>query len=153
MIVIVRQSAEIQIHPKLRRIDARFLDARQRYLAGVDVVDSEQALDAASLGHRRNQRRHPIVAMNQIRPDEGHDVVDDFPLKHQGDVHRLVRVSAVNLVAIVKNPILGQVDVRARQYFVVFAQFLFVQRKNVALKHPPIVRQGDMDIGTKLEKS
>ena len=126
MIVILRQPAEIQIHPKLRRIDAGFLDARQRHLASVDVVNGEKALDPAPFGHRRNQRRHPIIAVNQIRPHQGNDVVDDFPLEHQRDVHRFVGIAAVNLIAVIKDPVLSQMDVRARQHLVVFSQLLFV---------------------------
>jgi DNA polymerase-3 subunit delta' len=65
MIVILRQPAEIQIHPKLRRIDAGFLDARQRHLAIVDelarggpsvVVPTAKALVAAA-----KQRREQLA--------------------------------------------------------------------------------------------
>ena len=152
VVVVGRRTGEIQIHPELGGIDPRFLDARQRYLAGVDVMHGEQALDAAAPGHCRNQGGHPVVTMNQVRHHARHDVVDQLALEHQRDPHRLVGVIAVNLVAIIKNPVLRQVDVRFRQDFVVFPQLFLVQAENVPMEHPPVVRHRHVDVRTELEE-
>ena len=152
MVVVRGRAGEIQIHPELRGIDARLLDPRQRDLPGVDVVHGEQALDAAAAGHRRDQCGHPVVAMNQIRHHPRHDVVDQLALENQGDPHRFIGVIAVNLVAIIKNPVLRQVDVRFWQDFVVFPQLLLVQAENVAMEHPPVVRHRYVDVCSQLEQ-
>ncbi len=118
----------------------------------MDVVHREQALDPAAASHRGNQRRHPVVAMNQVRSDLRHDVIDHLPLEHQRDAHRFLRMVAVNLLAVIKNPVLREVDVRIWQDLMVSPQLLLVEAENVPLKHPPVVGQCHVHVRPQLEQ-
>ena len=86
---------------------------------GVNVVNREETLDASATCHAGNETGHPVVAMNQVGPRAGYDVVDHFALENQGDVHGFRAVVAVHLFAVIKNPVLGEMDVRVGQHFVI----------------------------------
>ena len=90
--------------------------------------------------------------MHQIRHDPRDDVVDYLALENQGDPHRLGGVVAVNLLAVIENPVFRQMDVRLWQHFVVFPQLLFMQVENVPLEHPPVVRHRHMHVRAQLEQ-
>ena len=96
--------------PEVGRIDAAILDMGQGGFDGVDVMDGEQTGDVHFAGHGRNQARHPVMAMNEVRSDAGHDVVDHFPLESQGDLGILIAVVGVDPVEVEKGAIFGQMD-------------------------------------------
>ena len=143
---------EIEVHPELCGIDARFLHLLKHHLAGVDVVDSEKALDAAALRHRGDQRGHPVVAVDQVGPSLGHNVVDHLALEHHRDAHRLLGLVAVNALAIVKDTVFCEVDVILGKHFVILLQFLLVEIEHVALEELAVVWHRDVNVRAKIKK-
>ncbi len=152
VLVAIRSAGKIEVHPERSGVDAGVFHFPQGHLAGVDVVDGEQALDAGSPGCGWNQRRHPVVAVDQVRLHPRHDVVDDLALKHQCDPHRLIRTRAVNPLAVVENPVFREMDVGVRQHLAEFFQLLLVVVENVAVEHPAVVRHRHVNIGTQLKQ-
>ena len=84
LLVVVRGTGEIQVVPKLRRIDSGILHLRKRHLVRMDVVHGEQTGNAFAPRRRRDESRHPIVAVDEIRLDGVHDVVYHLALKREG---------------------------------------------------------------------
>jgi len=56
-------------------------DFGQKEFHGMDIVNGKERRNSHSAGHGRQQPRHPIVAVDQVRLDARDDIVDDFPLK------------------------------------------------------------------------
>ena len=100
----------IKMLPERRGIDAPVFNLRQRGFHGMNIVNGKQAGDAHSSGHGRNQTGHPVVAMNQIGLNPGNDVVDDFPLKCQGDFDIFQPVIRIDPVLVKKGPVFGQMN-------------------------------------------
>ncbi len=152
VIVAERGCGEIQVHPELGGVDAGFLDLGEGHLAGVDIVHGKQALDAAPPRHAGQQGRHPVVAMNQIRPHPRNDVIDHLALENERNAHRLFRAVAVNPLAIVKYPVFGEVNVGFWQHLMILAQLLFVQVEHITMEHAPVIWQGHVDIRAELKQ-
>ena len=80
------------------------------------VVNRKETGNALFPGHGRDQTRHPVIAVDQVRLNPGNNVIDDFPLKCQGEFNIFGAVQRVDPVDIVEGPILGQMDAVVRHF-------------------------------------
>ena len=76
--------------PEFRGVDAGFLDLFEQDLYRVNIVQREQGGDANTPRHGWNERRHPVITVNDVRSHVGYDVVDDFTLEDQGAAHVVI---------------------------------------------------------------
>ena len=118
----------------------------------MDIVHGEEAGDAEAAGRGGDQAGHPVIAMDQVRPDAGDDVIDDLPLEGEGDSGVLPAVTGIDGIAVIKNPVFCEVDAFLRQGPAHGFEFLGDDFKDVGVEHLPVVRQGHMDIRAELEQ-
>ena len=83
-LVVVRRAQVVEVLPEVGGIDSAVLDVPEGEPLGVDVVDREEGLDAVALGDGRDEPGHPVVAVDEVRPDLGDGVVDDLALEGEG---------------------------------------------------------------------
>lgn len=151
--VIVGRLVVVEVAPEFGGIDTDVLDPFQRDVLGVDIVDGEEGRNSAAAGDSGNQPRHPVVAVNEIRLDGAHDIVDDLALEGEGDFRVFAIVVRVDGFAIVEDTVFREMDTRFRESGAqVQLQFAFDQILGVHVKHLPVIRKSDMDIGALVKK-
>src|SRR5574344_1283407 len=79
--IVERRAPVVEVHPEFRRVDASILNLRQRQLVRVDVVDRKQARNPLTARGRRNETRHPVVAVDEVWLHVRNDVIDDLALE------------------------------------------------------------------------
>ena len=121
--VVVGRTRIVEVTPELRRVDAGVLHLRQRELVRVDVVDGEKARNTEPTRGGGDETRHPVVAVYQVRTYLGDDMVNDFALERERQLGVAV-AGGIDMVAIVKAPILGEVDAIRGHAALVEAQFV-----------------------------
>ena len=133
--------------PEIGRVDAAVFDVGQGRFYGMNIVDGKQTRYVQLPGYGGDQARHPVMTVNQVRPDPGDDVVDHFTLKGQGDLGVLAAVVGIYPVQVKKGPVFRQMDSvighDPAQRTVLFSQKV----RQPVLKDRSIIRQGHMDIG------
>ena len=112
LFVVVRGAKIVALLPEVCGVNSPVFNFSKRDSLGVDVVKGEKRFDIVSLCNRRNEACHPVIAVNEVRPDLRDRVVDDFALKGEGNI--VVVFRAVDSVAVEENTILGQVNVLFR---------------------------------------
>ena len=145
LFVGIRRIGIVQVHPELRRIDARVLDLRESEFLRMDVMDGKQRRDALAAAGGGDEARHPVVAVDEVRLDVGDDVVYDFALESERKLDVAV-AARIHCVAIVEAAVLGEVDVLVREVALVFAQFRRDELGGLDVEHAAVVRQRDVDI-------
>jgi hypothetical protein len=90
--------------------------------------------------------------MDQIRLDAGNDIVDNFPLKRQGNFDVFISVRRVNSVNIEKSTVFGQVDAVIRHFTLNPYCFFFELWRQLVVEKGTVIRHGDMDVGTLLKQ-
>ncbi len=147
-----RRAVEVEVHPELRRVDPAIFHLAEGDTLGVDVVDGEEGLDAATPGHGGDEASHPVIAMDEVRVHAGDDVIDDFALEGERYLDGVLGVAGIDLIAVVEDAVLGEVDVIFRQLLVILAQLLFVKLEDVHVEHAPVVRQCHMHVRTEVKQ-
>jgi hypothetical protein len=115
----------IEMVPEIGRIDAAVFDGGQQCFHGVDIVNGEQAGNPHFARGRRNQAGHPVVAVDQIRFDPRHDVIDDFALEGQRDFNVVRSIMGVDGGGIKKGAVFRQMDPLVRHFIADAPEFTF----------------------------
>ena len=138
----------VKVLPEEGRVDAAIFDVRQRAFDAMDIVDGKQARNTHLPRHGRNQSRHPVVAVNQVRLDDGYDVVHHLP--HEGERHLeiVLALAGIDLVEIKKGSIFGQVDPVIRHLAFDALQLFFQQGRDAVAENPAVVGNGHMHVRT-----
>lgn len=76
----------------------------------MNVVDGEEGGDAQLLGGGRNESRHPVVAVDDVRADLWDDVVNEVPLESEGGEEEIVTGGGIYPAAAIEAAILCKVD-------------------------------------------
>ena len=134
--------------PEIGGVDAAVFDVRESEALGMNVVDGEQAGDVMATCDSRDQAGHPVVAMDQVGPDFGDGVIDDFALEGEGDVE--VILIAVDFGTVIEGPVFGEVDALRWEGAGDFFEFVIEDFLHVEVEHLPVVGQGDVDIGAEV---
>jgi hypothetical protein len=152
LLVAGREFLIKKVLPEVGRIDAAVLDMGQGGFDRVDVVDGKQAGNAHLPGHGRDEARHPVVAVDQVRLHPGNDVVDHLTLKGQGELGIFTAVGRVDAVQVEKSPVLGQMNPVIGHDVADGPLLPFEKRCQAAVENGPVVRQGHVYVGALVEQ-
>ena len=149
--VVERRALEVEVAPELGGVDAGILDLRERELVRVDVVHREEAGDAHAARGGGDEAGHPVVAVDEVGLHLGDHVVDHLALEREGEL-RVAVAARVDVVAVVEAAVLGEVDALARHAALVEAQLVGDELAGLLVEHPPVVRQGHVDVRPQVEQ-
>ena len=114
----------------------------------MDVVDGEEARDVHSSREGRDEPRHPVVAVDQVRLQLRDGVVDDLPLECKADALGTLRVGRIDPLTVVEDVVLRKVDPLLGDCAGELepALLVVVEPAGVDVVELPVEGKGDMDI-------
>ena len=151
LLVVVGRTRIVEIAPELRRVDAHILHLRERHLVRVDVVHREEAGDALAACRRRDEPRHPVVAVNEVWLHRVDDVVDHLTLERERQL-RVAIALGIDMVTIIEAAVLGQVDALVRHAALVHAKLVRDKLRRLFVEHPAVVRQRHMHVRAEVKE-
>jgi hypothetical protein len=115
----------IKVVPEIGGVDPAVFDGGQQRFHGMDIVNGEQAGNSHFAGRRRNETGHPVIAVDQIRFDPRHDIVDDFTLEGQSDFDVVRSIMGIDGGRIKKSAVFRQMDPFVRHFITNAPEFTF----------------------------
>src|SRR6056297_2848010 len=79
--IIYGRAFKKKVLPEIRCINAPVFDGRQQSLIVINIVNRKKTGYPKLSCYGRDQSRHPVIAMNQIRLNAGDNGVDHLPLE------------------------------------------------------------------------
>ena len=114
----------VQVPPEARCIHSSVFNESHGGFDRLDVVDREETRDPQPAGHRRYETGHPVVAVDEVGLHAWDDVVDNLPLKGQGELDVFLPVFGIDTIDVEKSPVFGQVHPVIRHFALDAGDFL-----------------------------
>ena len=114
----------------------------------VDVVDRKQARNPLTARGRRNETRHPVVAVDEVWLHVRNDVIDDLALERECQLHVPVALR-INSIAVVEATVFRQMDTLVGQVALVLAKLVGNELSRLDMKHATIMGKRHMHVRPK----
>ena len=93
--------------PKLGGINPPALDFGKGGTLAVDVMDGEEGFDSEASAGGGNESGHPVIAVDDVRFNDGDDMVDDLALEGEGGGEK---IAVIGTDAAIKGTVFGKMD-------------------------------------------